>query len=88
MCGMPRDGIHQCRKYFAHGSRNVRSALNHLRFKDANAGSEVLEKKIKRIDAAALWWFLKAKFKLCSVRCALYLSQAFGKAKAHEACRK
>lgn len=39
MCGMPREGIHQCRKYFAHGSRNVRSALNHLRFKDTNAGS-------------------------------------------------
>jgi len=39
MRGMPREGIHQRGKYFAHGSRNVRSALNHLRFKDANVGS-------------------------------------------------
>jgi len=33
---MPREGIHQGGKYFARRSRNVRSVLNHLQFKDAN----------------------------------------------------
>lgn len=63
-CGMPREEMHQRTKYFAHGSRNVRSALNHLQFKDANGGNGVFEKKIKRIGAAALWQYPKAGFSL------------------------
>lgn len=34
-------------KYFANGSRNVRSALNHLQFKDANGGNGGFRKEDK-----------------------------------------
>lgn len=77
---MPREGMHQ-RTKFARGSRNVRSALNHLQFKDAN-GSLRKEDKANRCRstmAISESWIQLAAF---STRCTLYLPEVFGKANA------
>jgi len=47
-CGMPKEGMHQRTKYFAHRSRNVyKVSLNHLQFKDANGGNRDFRKEDK-----------------------------------------
>lgn len=62
-----REGIHQRAKYFAHGSRSVRSALNHLQFKDANeSNGGFFEKKIKRIGCRSTVAIPKSRIQLAA----------------------
>lgn len=81
---MPREGMHQRTKYFARGSRNVRSALNHLQFKDANGGNGSLRKEDKANRCRSTMAISESRIQLaaCSTRCTLYLPEVFGKANA------
>lgn len=75
---MPREGIHQRGKYFAHGSRNVRSTLNHLRFKDANVGSSS-RKEDKANRCRSIMVILETQIQL-SKQMHFILVPSFGKA--------
>lgn len=77
---MPREGMHQCTKYFVHRSRNVRSALNHLQFKDANGGNGAFRKEDKANRYRSTMAIPENRIQLAAkAQDALYTCQKFSK---------